>query len=110
MQRKDDRERAKNPSLTLSVEKPELQFATRDDIPSHDAAGRALDPVSGKLAPEHQTARASELREQHKLNKGLVRPGHSIDGDTPGFSSAERLRGERKPLVTSDFDPDFESH
>lgn len=67
MQRKDDREREKNRSITLPVEKPELQFATRSDIPTHDASGRALDPVTGKLAREHQTARASELREQEPL-------------------------------------------
>jgi len=109
MQRKDDREREKNPSATLPVEKPQLQFASRDDIPSHDAAGRPLDPATGKLATGCQPARASELRQQKRLDTGLRAPGAETKKAIPVNSVAERLRAEREDSKSdSEFDPDCE--
>jgi len=108
---RDERERERNPRVTLPVERNEPKFVTPEDAPTHDHSGRKLDPKNpGKLAPEHQGARAASFDERRKLNTGLHGPVNPVDGATSGLSVAGRLLGEREPLVSSDFDPDFESH
>jgi hypothetical protein len=110
---RDRRELERNPRATTPpIERNEPRFVTPpEDSPTHDTSGRRLDPRNpGKLAQEHQGARAASFDERRKLNTGLHGPVNPVDGAIADLSPAERLYGEREPLVSSDFDPGFESH